>query len=153
MAAAPENGNGPRSRRDRVPPPRIEIDFDAPHRVWDYVRVPDGTYLCRIAEVRTGTTRAGDERWALRLVVHEGEHAGKQAAWDSVVFSRRGVARARLVFRALGLPASGRVNAGPQDLEGRTATVTIRAVDYTAPSGEVVRRSEVPYDGFAPAPT
>jgi hypothetical protein len=55
----------------------MEIDFDADNRVSDFVTVPPGHYLCRIAEVRTGTTRSGDERWSLRLVVAEGQHVGK----------------------------------------------------------------------------
>ena len=81
----------------------MEIDFDASDRTSDYITVPAGSYLCRIAEVRPGHTRAGDERWSLRLVVAEGEHVGKQAAWDSLVFSQRGRQRARIVFAALGM--------------------------------------------------
>jgi hypothetical protein len=150
MAGAPESSNGPGPNRRRVSPLRLDLDVDTTRRVSDYAVVPDGTYLCRIVEVRAGTTRAGDERWSLRLVVADGPHVGKQAAWDSMVFSGRGVARARLIFRAIGLPASGRVHVSPEDLEGRTALVTIRAVEYASPSGDVVRRSEVPYDGYAP---
>ncbi|MEZ6037989.1 MAG: DUF669 domain-containing protein [Planctomycetota bacterium] len=126
----------------------MEIDFDAGDRVSDFVTVPSGTYLCRIEEVRPGTTRAGDERWSMRLVVAEGQHVGKQAAWDSLVFSTRGRARARAVFQALGLPASGRVQVEPGDLQGRTALVEIRPSEYQSPGGEVVRRNEVPYDGY-----
>jgi hypothetical protein len=129
----------------------MEFDFDAADRVSDYVTVPAGTYLCRIAEIRQGTTRAGDERWSLRLVVAEGQHVGKQAAWDSLVFSSRGRARARMVLQALGLPSSGKVQIEPADLEGRTALVEIRPAEYQSPSGDVVRRNEVPYDGFRPA--
>lgn len=130
----------------------MEIDFDGSERVSDYVTVPAGTYLCRIAEIRPGTTRAGDERWSLRLVVAEGQHTGKQAAWDSLVFSTRGRTRARMVLQALGLPASGRVQIEPADLEGRHALVEIRPADYQSPSGQVVRRNEVPYDGFRAMP-
>ncbi len=129
----------------------MEIDFDAADRVSDYVTVPSGTYLCRITEIRPGTTRAGDERWSLRLVVAEGQHVGKQAAWDSLVFSARGRARARMVLQALGLPATGKVQIEPADLEGRTALVEIRPAEYQSPSGDVVRRNEVPYDGYRPA--
>lgn len=99
----------------------MEIDFDSADRVSDYVTVPQGTYLCRVAEVRPGATRAGDERWSLRLVVAEGPHVGKQAAWDSLVFSTRGRARARIVLAALGLPAKGKVSLQPGELEGRQA--------------------------------
>lgn len=129
----------------------MEFDFDAADRRSDYVTVPPGTYVCRIAEIRAGTTRAGDERWSMRLVVAEGQHVGKQAAWDSLVFSTRGRARARMVLQALGLPASGKVQIEPGDLEGRTALVEVRPSEYQSPSGEVVRRNEVPYDGFRAA--
>jgi hypothetical protein len=131
----------------------MNFDFDASDRpVSDYVTVPTGTYCCRVAEVRPGTTRAGDERWSVRLVVTEGPHVGKQAAWDSMVFSTRGRARARMVLAALGLPSKGRVTIEPADLEGRTAMVEVRPVDYQSPSGEVVRRNEVPFDGWRAAP-
>src|SRR6185369_7391461 len=104
-------------------------------------------YLCRVADVRTGTTRSGDERWGLKLVVAEGQHVGRQATWDSIVFSNRGRARARLVFLAFGLPTKGRVQVQPDDLVGRTALVEVRPVEYPNPTGEVIRRNEVPYDG------
>lgn len=73
----------------------------------DFSSVPPGTYRCRIAEVRTGTTRAGDERWSVSLVVAEGPHAGRQAAWDSLVFSVRGCIRARMILQALGIGPRG----------------------------------------------
>lgn len=126
----------------------MEIDFDAQDTVSDYISVPQGTYLCRIAEVRTGTTRAGDERWSMRLVVAEGQHVGKQAAWDSLVFSTRGRARARTVLQAVGLPAAGKVQLSPQDLEGRNALVEVRPSEYESPNGVTIRRNEVPYDGY-----
>lgn len=130
----------------------MEIDFDATDRVSDFVTVPAGSYLCRIAEIRPGSTRAGDDRWSMRLVVAEGQHVGKQAAWDSLVFSTRGRARARMVLQALGLPASGKVQIEPGDLEGRTALVEIRPAEYQGPNGEMIRRNEVPYDGYRSVP-
>lgn len=130
----------------------MQIDFDATDHVSNYITIPAGTYVCRIAEIRPGTTRAGDERWSLRLVVAEGQHVGKQAAWDSLVFSTRGRSRARMVLQALGLPASGKVQIEPGDLEGRQALVDIRPAEYQSPSGDVVRRNEVPYDGFRAIP-
>jgi len=131
----------------------MEIDFDAKDRVSDFVTVPAGTYFCRIAEIRTGSTRAGDERWSLRLVVAEGQHIGKQAAWDSLVWSTRGRARARMVLHALGLPSTGKVQIEPGDLEGRSALVEIRPAEYQGQDGAMVRRNEVPYDGYHALPT
>lgn len=129
----------------------MEIDFDANDPVSDFVSVPQGTYLCRVQEVRTGQTRAGDERWSLRLVVAEGQHVGKQAAWDSLVFSTRGRSRARLALQALGLPTRGKIDLQPSDLEGKDALVSVRPTEYEAPSGQLVRRNEVPYDGYRSA--
>jgi hypothetical protein len=129
----------------------MEIDFEGADRVSDYVTVPAGTYVCRIAEIRPGTTRAGDDQAQRPSLVAEGQHVGKQAAWDSLVFSPRGRARARVVLQALGLPATGKVTIEPKDLEGRQALVDIRPAEYQAPSGDVVRRNEVPYDGYRPA--
>jgi hypothetical protein len=114
--------------------------------------VPPGTYLCRIAEVRPGTTRAGDERWSLRLVVVEGPHAGKQAAWDSLVFSTRGRARARMVLTAIGLPKLGKIQIEPGDLDDREAMVEVRPAQYVNPNGDVIRRNEVPYEGWSANP-
>jgi hypothetical protein len=126
----------------------MEIDFDARDAISDFISVPAGTYVCRITEVRTGTTRAGDERWSIRLVVDEGMHVGKQAAWDSLVFSVRGRTRARLLLYAFGLPSKGKVQLQPEDLDGRRAMVEVRPTEYEASSGQIVRRNEVPYDGY-----
>lgn len=116
--------------------------------VADFVTVPAGIYRCRIDEVRGGTTRAGDERWSLRLTVAGGASDGRMAAWDSLVFSTRGRARARRVLESLGLPAAGRVTVEPADLLGRTAMVEVRPAEYLSPDGSIVRRNEVPYEGW-----
>jgi hypothetical protein len=131
------------TRFEDVPGDRVTVD---------YTPVPAGTYRCRVGEVRLGTTRNGDERWSVALVVAEGEHVGKLAAWDSLVFSIRGRARARMVLVALGFPGHGKVTIEPGDLEQRHALVEVRAVVYTTPTGETIRRNEVPYDGWRAAP-
>lgn len=127
----------------------MDLDFDAIEKVTDFVSVPEGTYLCEIAEVQTGTTRNGDERWGLRLVVAEGEFCGRQAAWDSLVFSTRGQIRVRLVMEALGLPTKGKVQLKPENLVGCRAFISVRPSEYQHPdSGQVIRRNEVPYRGY-----
>jgi hypothetical protein len=129
----------------------MEIDFDKTETSTDFVTIPAGTYLCRIAEVRQGVTRAGDERWSLKLVVAEGQHVGKQAAWDSLVFSTRGRTRVRLVMHALGLPSKGKVHIEPHDLQDREVLVEVRPAEYQNAAGALVRRNEVPYEGYRPA--
>jgi len=127
----------------------VDLDFDALEKVSDYVTVPAGVYLCEITDVRESTTRNGDERWGLRLVIAEGEFCGRQAAWDSLVFSTRGQVRVRLVLEALGLPTRGRVTLKPEDIKGRRAFVEVRPAEFEHPdTGQVVRRNEVPYRGY-----
>lgn len=118
----------------------------------DFVSIPAGTYLCEIAEVRVGTTKAGDPRWAIRLVVAEGEFTGRHAAWDGLVFSTRGQARVRRVFGELGLPNEGRVEIEPADLQGRRALVEVGPTEFVTPAGETIRRNDVPYDGYRAVP-
>lgn len=129
----------------------MEIDFDGADRVSDFVTVPEGTYRCTIAEIRPGITRANAERWSLRLVVAEGPYVGKQAAWDSLIFTQRGLARARLLFAAVGLPSTGKVQVEPQDLQGRVVMATVRPQTYCSPTGNPITRNEVPYGGYRAA--
>jgi len=128
----------------------MELDFDATEEVNDYVTVPPGSYACRVAEVRQRTTRNGEPLWSLRLIVCEGEHTGRQAAWDNLVFSTRGRTRVRKVFAALGVPSQGKVNIEPKDLEGKEALVEVRAAEYRNNAGDLVKRNEVPFEGYRP---
>jgi hypothetical protein len=119
----------------------------------NYTTVPQGTYRCRLDEIRQGCTRAGDLRWSLRLTVTEGEHLGRQAAWDSLVFNTRGRARVRMFLKAFGLPATlAQLELDPTDLEGREAMVTVFPFTYTDVNGDQIVRNEVPYGGYAALP-
>lgn len=119
----------------------------------DYTTVPAGIYTCRIAEVRVGMTRAGHTRWALRLVVAEGPHAGRQAAWESLVLDPRRLGRARKVLGILGVGILGDMSTvEPRELEGLFCRVQVEPCDYASPCGDIVRRNEVTRDGWLPLP-
>ncbi len=130
----------------------MRIDLSDGPQTHDYTSVPAGTYVCQVADVRAGTTRAGDPRWGLRLVVAEGEFVGRHAAWDGLVFSARGRTRVRLVLAALGLPNTGTIDLEVGQLIGRRALVQVRPSEFENPAGDVIRRNEVPYDGYRPLP-
>jgi hypothetical protein len=120
--------------------------FDA-----DFISVPESEYLCRVEEVRWRVTRGGAERWSIRLVVDDGEHEGKQAAWDSIVWTARGKTRARLILKAFGLPHKGKIWISTDSLVGRRAYVTVRPATYeSVDSGAIVKRNEVKFDGYRP---
>jgi len=131
----------------------MELEFGNMPAVSDFISVPAGTYLCEITDVRAGVTRNGEERWSFRLVVKEGEYAGRHAAWDSLTFTPRALPRVRRVFAAIGLPSEGKVHVEPKDLEGRRAYVEVRPAEYRSDLGNVIRRNEVPYGGYRPVPT
>ncbi len=122
--------------------------------IHDYRTVPPGTYLCEVAEVRPGKTRDGSVRWSLRLVVVEGPHAGLQAAWDTLVFSARGLPRMRSVLLAFGLGGRDIDFLCPDDLEGRRAMVEVREFRPWSEDGREMDlvRNEVPYDGYRGVP-
>ena len=126
----------------------MDLDFDDREKVTDYISVPAGTYLCRVTDVRERLTRNDDSLWALRLVVAEGEFTGRDAAWDNLVFSSRGLNRVKLVFAALGVPSDGRIQVDPADLTDKQAFVTVRPAEYLSAEGSMIRRNEVPYDGY-----
>lgn len=130
----------------------MELEFSKSEDVTDFTSVPAGTYLCEVSDVRAGVTRQGEERWSFRLMVREGEYSGRQAAWDSIVFTERALPRVRRVFMALGLPSEGRVRVEAKDLESRRAFVDVRPAEYRNALGEVIRRNEVPYGGYHPVP-
>ena len=76
----------------------MQVDFSLVDDVESFISVPEGIYLCRIADVREGVTRDGSPRWGIRLEVAEGEYAGRTAAWDGLPWSERGLPRVKQVL-------------------------------------------------------
>ncbi len=126
----------------------MKVDFKNTDTINDFVSVPPGTYLCRITEVRETTTAADDVRWSFQLAVAEGEYVGRHAAWDSLIFSQRGLGRVRHVLAALGLPTDGKVEVTPDHLIDRQVFATVGPSEYVSPDGTKTRRNEVPYTGY-----
>jgi hypothetical protein len=130
----------------------MQIDFRTITEPDNFVTVPEGLYLCRIAEVRSGVSRDGSERWSLRLVVDEGDHTGHTAAWDSLTWSEKGVYRVKRALEAFGFDVSGETCVEPGDLEG--IQVRARLVHTTWEDPETGRRQErmtVPFLGYESA--
>ncbi|MFT5049338.1 MAG: hypothetical protein ACI8QZ_000730 [Chlamydiales bacterium] len=130
----------------------MQQDFSLVEDTSQFVAVPEGSYLCRVAEVRPGRARDGSERWSLRLEVIGGELSGKTAAWDSITWSDRGVYRVKKVLESLGFDVSGTLEVNPLDLVGRRAEVQIEIEEWENPAGGDRRmRTAVPYMGYAAA--
>jgi hypothetical protein len=130
----------------------MKLDFSTVEDAESFVSIPEGTYSVRIAEVRENATRDGSPRWSLRLEVAEGEYAGRTAAWDSLVFSERGLPRVKQVLGLLGFDVSGAVELQPPDLIDLRARAQLQIEEYEDRlTGKRQRRLRVPYSGYESA--
>lgn len=130
----------------------MQIDFSRVEDLESYASIPEGTYLCRIGDVREGLTRDGSPRWALRLEVAEGDYAGKTAAWDGLTWSERGLPRVKQVLAKLGFDVSGPLELHPGDLKGLHVRAQLQPEEREDPlSGRRIVRLRVPYMGYESA--
>jgi len=126
----------------------MRLDFTNVEDV-SYVSVPEGVYDCQLTDVRERSTRDGSPRWSFRLVVTEGEYAGRTAAWDSVSWTERGMGRAKHVLSKLGFDVTGIVDVDAEDLLGKRARVKIEFEEREDPiSGIRSVRPTVPFLGY-----
>ena len=130
---------------------QVQVDFSRIEDVESFVTIPEGRHLVRIAEIREGETKAGHLRWALRLEVVDGEFAGRTAAWDGMVWSKRGLPRVKHVLNVLGFDTNGALEVSPDDLCGKQAVVDFFIEEWEHPStGRRTQRLSVPYLGYEP---
>jgi len=132
----------------------MRYDFSTIDDRASFVSIPEGTYGCRVAEVRKGQARDGSERWTFRLEVADGEFAGRTATWDSLTWSDRGIFRVKAVLSALGFDVSRELEIDSDELIGRSTTVRLEREEWEDPdSGERRVRLAVPYMGYKDAAT
>jgi len=128
----------------------MRFDFSQVQDVESFVSIPEGSYPCRVAEVREGLSRDGSVRWSLRLEVLDGEYAGRTAGWDGLTWSDRGVLRVQRVLESLGFAVSGQVDIEPEELVGRRVQAVFVAEEREDPlTGRRTVRLRVPYSGYA----
>ena len=129
----------------------MHVDFSSVEDVESFLSIPEGVYVCRIAEVRETLTRDGHPRWAMRLEVADGDYAGRTAAWDGLVFSERGLPRVKRVLALLGFDVSGSLELAPTELTGRRLQAQLETEEREDPmTGRRIARLRVPYMGYAP---
>ena len=132
----------------------MKLDFSTIEDFESFVSIPEGTYLCRVAEVRVNSTRDGSPRWAVRLEVADGDYAGRTAAWDGLNFSERGLPRVKQVLAVFGFDVSGTLELEPDDLKDARARVQLVLEDREDPlTGTHKKRLRVPYAGYERAGT
>ncbi len=123
------------------------IDFNRVDDVQDFSPLPDGRYLCRLAEVEEAATQYGDEMWKLRFVVESGPHRGRYI-FDNLVFSDAALKRVKLICSRLGLDVSGELDLTPSLIKGRSCYVTVETEEYEDYEGNSKQRNVVPFAGY-----
>ena len=123
------------------------IDFNTIDDVQDFTPLPEGTYLCRLADVEEATTQYGDDMWKLRFIVESGEHRGRYI-FDNMVFSEAALKRAKLICSRLGLDVSGELDLTPSVITNRTCNVSVNIEEYKDQEGNVKSRNVVPFAGY-----
>jgi len=127
----------------------MKIPFNKIDNIADYEPLPDGTYSCRVADVKEGVSSKGSPLWRLRLVVLAGDHVGR-AVFDQLVFSPAALRRVKLVCACLGLDVNQPMDLAPDMLVGRTCRVQVITEEYVDQEGESRRANKVPFDGYQP---
>lgn len=128
------------------------VDFSDVDDALDFSPLPPGPYLCRLTAIddseRTG---AGDEMWALRFTVDEGEHEGHYI-YDRISFGHKALPRVKLLCSRMGIDISGPLNLTPDLLMGRRVWVTVDIEEYDDQKSKTRReRNKVPFAGFMEA--
>jgi hypothetical protein len=125
------------------------INFADVNAVADFAPLPDGEYVCRLSDIETDTTRAGDPMWKLRWTVEGGEHAGR-LLFDNLVFSPKAMPRAKLVCESCGLDVSGTLDLEPPMLLEKRARISTFIEEFRDEQGVSKARNRIPYGGYAP---
>ena len=124
-----------------------KIDFSTVEDAQDFSPLPEGKYLCRVAEVEEASTQYGDEMWKLRFVVAKGPCQGRYI-FDNLVFSEAALKRVKLVCSRLGLDVSGEVELTPSLIKGKACYVTVETEEYEDAEGATKVRNVVPFAGY-----
>lgn len=123
------------------------IDFNKVDPISSFAPVPEGEYICRLSDVETDVTRAGDTMWRLRWIVEGGEHDGR-ILFDTLNFSRKAMPRVRLVCESCGLNTSGAIELEPAMLLEKQVRVTTFVEQYTDEHGTTKARNRIPFGGY-----
>lgn len=126
----------------------VHVDFDQIENCDNYSSVPNGTYICQVAEVRVRPGNDGVERWGIRWIVLEGPFAGRTAAWDNLSFASVGLRRTKLILSRLGVPVNGPQEISSSDVEGRRGKVTVYSQERVDPvTQRRIIANRVPFAG------
>ncbi|MCK4856967.1 MAG: DUF669 domain-containing protein [candidate division Zixibacteria bacterium] len=113
-----------------------------------YEPIPDGDYLCMVADIEEKNTTHGDEMWQMKLKVAEDGEYLNRVIFDNIVFSKAAEKRVKLICSRFGLDTSGNLDLKPEHLIGKQIIVTVITGSYEDAQGVERQRNEVPFAGY-----
>lgn len=127
------------------------VDFSTVSEIASFSPIPDGEYLCRLTDIETDLTRAGDEMWKMRLQVEGGEYDGR-LLFDNLVFSAKAMSRVKLVCQCCEIDVSGELDLQPPLLLEKRFMVTTFQEEYEDDKGQTKIQNRIPFDGYGIVP-
>lgn len=108
----------------------ISLDFDGV-KVDGFEPIPENTYTVRIAEVKTGISKAGNKKVSLTLEITEGEFEGRKL-WETITFTEKAMWKVKQVLEAFTGEVWGQdgMSLRPQELVGYTARANVIQIPH-----------------------
>lgn len=78
-----------------------EVPFGEVSDTENFSPIPEGKYLCKIADVKEETTKNGNDVWKITLEVSEGEFKGRKI-FDNLIFTEKAFGRVKKLYSAIG---------------------------------------------------
>lgn len=78
-----------------------EVPFGEVSETENFSPIPEGKYICKIADVKKEITKNNNEVWKLTLEVVEGEYKGRKI-FDNLVFTEKAYSRIKKLYSAIG---------------------------------------------------
>ena len=127
-----------------------KVDWSKVEDQGTYAPLPDGTYLCKLTEVKESETVKGDTMWSLVWTVSEGEYE-RRLIFDRLVFSEKALPRVKLVFKRLGFPVEGEETVTTEMINGMEANITVVEDEFMDMKQEPPaprKTNRVTFDGY-----
>jgi len=131
----------------------MKIDFSKFDEATDFTPLPEGKYLCVLANVEETTTKETSQPlWKLKFRVIEGEFEGR-AIFDNMVFTEKAMKRVKLMCSRLGLDVSKEIDLVPSMIQGKNVVITVEVGEYEDSNGKKKPKNVVPFAGYDRADT
>jgi len=129
-----------------------EINWDEVENFDDFTPVPNGKYLCEVIEAEIRFTQSGDEMWAVRFEIVDGDYKGR-VLFDNIVFSEKAMKRVKMIFSRMGINTTGKSSPTTENIMGKRVYLDVGISSYMkldeATGKEIEKmKNVIPFAGY-----